>query len=362
VARGNSAFSLLATMLSSLVLSILLPTSSGRTAVLAPICDGMARIMDDASDGQLGDPRRRGNLARSMFIALSFVSNATGVAVITGSSASTYAAGISPELFGYTWDYTSWAIVFLPGTVLFILLLWVGLLLLFRPEWHDVPGGVPYVAAARIALGPMNLPEWKTTLWLAAVVLGWITVPLHNLPIPMVAMMGTIGLCLPYLGVLTWEGAIRGVEWDVILMFCGGFSMALALESSGAATWIATSVADSLSHPTPLMAALALLAVSSLVRVAFVNMVAMMAMMLPVVVRIAAIWEISAVWLSLFAMVGVTFGFFLLSQTSSNAITYAYRRYSLGDLATAGTMALAISWVITLGLAFTLWPILGFHP
>ncbi|HEY8449092.1 MAG TPA: DASS family sodium-coupled anion symporter [Bacillota bacterium] len=357
---GRSAYCLLAVLVAPLLLCFILPTSSGRAALMAPICDAVVRTIRSAPGGDAAGGYRR--LARAMFVGLAFTSVISGVVVMTGSSAAVYAAGVFQELTGERLDYVRWLLAFLPLGIVFVALLWIGLLLLEPPETRLLAGGSEHIRRAHKELGRPSAAELRVLAWVSCVVLGWVTEPYHGLSVPMVALLGAVGLTLPRLGVLTWNEAVGSMSWDIAIQFAAGFTLAMALNRSGAATWLAGALARLYEQPGPLGAALFVLAIMAVARTAFVNTISVMATMLPIVVQFAATWHMNPGWLALFAIVGTTFSFFFLSQAPTNGITYMYGHYTTKDLMKAGLVALLLMMAIAVVLGMVWWPAIGFKP
>jgi solute carrier family 13 (sodium-dependent dicarboxylate transporter), member 2/3/5 len=141
----------------------------------------------------------------------------------------------------------------------------------FEFAWLGIPlalAGMAYMDFARrwLPSGPSHAPEhmpetavagapprrgkmWTAALILLAVVVvmasGW-----QGLPLEAVAVAGAVA-CVAT-GCLTGPQAIKGIEWETLILFGSMFAVAQGLEASGAARLVAAGMGNILgAHPAP---------------------------------------------------------------------------------------------------------------
>ncbi|HEY8417106.1 MAG TPA: SLC13 family permease, partial [Limnochordales bacterium] len=219
-----------------------------------------------------------------------------------------------------------------------------------------------YIIEEQRRLGPMNAAEKRVLAIMALIVAGWITEPYHGLPVPLVALMGAVLMCLPPVGVQSWEEAARAIKWDVIILFGAGFGMARTLQESGAAEWLAAGWAARFPSMPPVGAALFVLLVMLVARLGFANMLAIAATFLPITVSLAGSWGINPLWLSHLAVIASGFGFFLPYQAPTLVISYTAGYYAPRHLWAAGIGTALLLITLTLIAAHTWWPLVGLRP
>ncbi|HLT57801.1 MAG: DASS family sodium-coupled anion symporter [Limnochordales bacterium] len=359
LARGRTVTTLYAVLGSVLVLGFLVPTGAGRTAMLTPICTGMMQVIEERLPAGSRDVR---NWGRALFIGFTYVTLMMSWALVTGSVTSVYAVAAVRELTGFQWTYAYWMLISVPIVAAFALLLPPLLLRLFPVGLAEVPGGLDYIVAQQRRLGPVRGAETRVMALLGLVVAGWVTEPYHGWPIPLVALMGALLMCLPPLGVQTWQEAARAIKWDVVILFGAGFGLARALQASGAAQWVAAAWAAQFPSPSPWLAGLLVLVVILAVRLAFANMLASAATFLPITISLAASWHINPVWLAQLAVIASGMGFFLPYQAPAMVIAYTAGHFAPRDLWPAGLGAAALIIALTLGAALAWWPLAGLAP
>jgi len=359
LARGRTMPTVRAVLLTVLVLGFLVPTGAGRTAMLTPICAGMMQVIErrmsrDSSDFQ--------NLGRILFIGFSYVTLMMSWALVTGSVTSVYAVAAVRELAGFQWTYVSWALVCVPVVLVFTLLLAPLLTRVFPVRTPEIPGGLEYIEQELRRLGPVSGAEKRVMAIMGLIVAAWILEPLHGLPVPLVALMGAVLMCLPPVGVQRWEDAARAIKWDVIILFGAGYSMARTLQESAAAHWLAAGWAERFPEMPPAGAALFVLLVMVVARLGFANMLAIAATFLPITVSLAHSWNINPVWLAHLAVIASGFGFFLPYQAPTLVISYTAGYYEPRHLWKAGFGVAALVIVLTVVAAHTWWPLVGLSP
>jgi len=359
LAGGRTSATLRAVFFSVLVLGFLVPTGAGRTAMLTPICAGMMQVIERRMSR---DSRDFQNLGRALFIGFSYVVLQMSWALVTGSVTSVYAVAAVQELIGFQWTYMYWLVVCAPIILAFTVLLVPVMLRVFPVRMAEIPGGLEYIVEEQRRLGPMSAAEKRVLAIMALIVGGWITEPYHGWPVPLVALMGAVLMCLPLVGVQTWEQAGRAVKWDVVILFGAGFSMARTLQESGAAQWLAESWAAQFPAVPPLGAALLVLLVMLVARLGFANMLAIAATFLPITISLADSWGINPVWLSHLAVIASGFGFFLPYQAPTLVISFTAGYYEPRHLWVAGIGAAALIIGLTVLAAHTWWPLVGLHP
>ncbi|MBO8141108.1 MAG: anion permease [Firmicutes bacterium] len=359
LARGRTRATLRAVYASVVVLGFLVPTGAGRTAMLTPICTGLLNVIQERLPAGTRD---FANLGKSVFIGFSYVTLMMSWALVTGSVSSVYAVPAIRELTGFEWNYLTWMAACAPAAVIFTFLLDQVMARVFPVRMTVIPGGLEYIAEQRQQLGAVGPAERRVMVIMALIVLGWMTEGFHGLPVPMISLAGAALMCLPPVGVQRWEDAATSIKWDVIILFGTGFSLAQALQKSGAAAWMAQTLAGAFPALPPGAAGLFVLVVMLLARLGFANMLAILATSLPVAVGLGNRWGINPVWLAQLAVIASSFGFFMPYQAPSLTISYSAGFYHQRDLLRAGIGAAALMVGVTMVVSLVWWPMLGIKP
>lgn len=353
LARGRPPWVLFYGLVAALVFTFLVPMSSARMSMLVPIMQGVARALT---------PQRGSNLGKALLMGVSDVSLVAGVAVITASSTSIYAADFMTSSLGHRWTYVSWAVTLFPGAVVFALLFWAGLNLVFPLERPDPRAGIEHIEGELRKLGRLAPLEERVLLITGLMVLGWVTTSWHGLSTEIVALLGAFSLTMPGVGVLSWEEGMAGVNWGVIIMFGSSLSLAMALQETGATAYLAESLLGRVAHPSPVLAVLLIYAVMLLVRFGFSSSLGMAAASLPIGLELARVWGLDPLWALLVVLSTNALGFFLPTQAPATTLTFSMGEYTVRDCLRAGTVASLAFLLVLLGQVFFYWPLLGIRP
>ncbi|RYZ55690.1 MAG: Anion transporter, partial [Sphingobacteriales bacterium] len=86
--------------------------------------------------------------------------------------------------------------------------------------------------------------------------------------------------------VLKWEEAVKYIQWDVLLLFGGGLTLAMLLEKSGLGTLLAGQITG-FAAVMPLITFIWVIVITSIVFTEFMSNTASAALFLPIVYTIA---------------------------------------------------------------------------
>lgn len=224
---------------------------------------------------------------------------------------------------------------------------------------------------AREALPPMGPAERRTLGVFVAVVLLWATrarVDLGSVAFPgwaealglpgasdaTVAMAGAVALLLlpsgERDGALLAPRAVRGISWELLLLFGGGFALGDAFKTSGLADSVGMALGGLASLPQPVLLLAVALAVTGLSEVATNTPLAVA--VLPVLSAACGAAGVEAIPVLLVATFAASLGFMLPVGTAPNAIAFATGRVSVGTMLRAG------AWIDLLGamvVALVVW-------
>ena len=198
-------FSLFAT---GLALTPLVPTANGRTAIVTPFLNDLLNSVDHASASREG-PR----LGVSMLGGVSLMS----AMFLSSKSINFVVFGFLPmqEQSLYNWFY--WLIAAsVCGLVLLATFLLINSLLFRNASQPYIPRET--VRHQAQLLGPVRPDEWAGALGLGVLLLGFLTVSIHRIPIPWISL-GIISVLLMngYLGRSDFQ---RRIDWG-FLAFLG---------------------------------------------------------------------------------------------------------------------------------------------
>lgn len=310
----------------------------------------------------------------ALMLGTAYAASIGGVATIIGTPPNAVMAGAASEMLGIRVGFLQWMTVGVPVGAILLILCWLVLVSIYPPgELSGDAEGL--LAEQRAALGPMSRGEKIVGSVFVATALGWIvrepkvfgevTVPgiatfFPNVTDATIAMMGALALFLIPVdrrgGVfaLDWPTA-RRIPWGVLILFGGGLSLARAMETSGLAMAIGSSVgrlAD-LPHIVILLAAVTLF----LMMTEVVSNTALATMLMPIMVGVAVGLDIEPLILMAIAAFSASLAFMLPMATPPNAIVFASGYLTIPQMVRAGIWMNIVSIVVITFFAATLIPL-----
>ncbi|CEP67019.1 Sodium/sulphate symporter [Moorella glycerini] len=352
LAKGKIRLTIFMAIFTAMIMTFLIPTSAGRTALMVPICLGMVKAMH---------LKPGSNIAKSIFLSLSFVSIIFSNAVITGAPSIIYAASLFQKAAGYKWNYITWLVYMLPGAALISFLILPVLLWIFPPEKEEMKSALTYIDERLKTMGPLSVAEKKVASLFAFMILLWITTNTHHLPVALTALIIAALTFFPGLELHSWKEAMAKVEWGTVAIFASSLAMAASLKSTGVINWFAQIALVFVMGDNSYLAGLTIIIVAVVIRLGFNNVLGAMAVTLPLTFEIASALHMNPVWLGLLSVVGTDLCFFLPIQSPSLLVSYATGYYTMFDTLKAGTATVIMAIIITLIMATFYWPVLGIN-
>ncbi|MBA2449991.1 MAG: anion permease [Chloroflexi bacterium] len=350
LAHGRTRPTVFWTIITLLVLTFLIPTGIGRAGVMLPIAEGMMRAVR---------LERGSNVGKAIFLSAALVSLQSGGALMTGSAATLYAAGVFEELAGHRWTYASWLVVALPSVFLVSLLVCPLLLRLFPPELDVLEGGREYLRREMAAQGPMTAAEWKVAVLFGVMVGGWATAAWHGLENEQICLLAMLPMFLPPWPALGFQEGLRRVSWSTVVLFGASISLAVALDRSQVTGALVGRVEGlAMREWPPILIGLVTMVVVAGLRLGFPNTIGMIATVLPASIVAATTLGLNPVWLGLLAIHSSQI-LIVPVQSPTSMTLYSAGYFDVGEMVRSGLVMAAILIVVTLLFAQFYWPLVG---
>ncbi len=233
-------------------LAFLVPSTSGRAAVLLPVHRDLAETV--------GRPR----VARALSLLLPTVILVSTTATLVGATSHLVAVDLLRDATGESISFGQWALWGVPFAVAASAVTCAAVVRMFltRDE-RRAPVVVPARPRER-----WSREERTVGVVLAVALALWLTESLHGLDIATVTVLAALVLTAPGIGVMTWQEGLRQVSWTMVLFVAAALTLGHALVDSGAGAWlvdrmVAASRLESVGSPVALVVVLALLAATA---------------------------------------------------------------------------------------------------
>jgi len=354
VSRSGASYSriLLGLIIFDFLLTILVPTGTGRVVIMASIAVGLIKLFDAPAGS---------NLARGMFLAVTYAATVFDKVIIAGVAAVT-ARGAIVTVGQVEVSWAVWLLAFLPASILTILVLWWFTLWLFPPEVASLEGKQA-VIRDHFRVDAKWTPESRKAAALLLIGVGvWSTDIFHHIDPAIVAMVVALVALLPYVGVLSTED-LRGANMLTVLFVGAALSMSAVLSASGALTLLTNTVFAGLE---PLLAN-QFVAIPVLYWAAFLyhfflaSEISMLASSMPILMGEAKAHGLNPLWLGMvwtFASGGKLFVY----QSSVLVLGYSYGYFRHNDVLKIGALITVAQFAILALIAAFWWPLLGITP
>lgn len=303
-----------------------------------------------------------------LLLSVAYAATIGGLGTLIGTPPNALLAAYVLESHGIVIPFARWMVVGVPIVVVALPIAWVLLTrVLYRVSSVELPLGAGVIAAARAALGPMSRAEKVVAIVGVATAVAWMTQPLlahvaPGLSDSTIAIAGGLALLVIPLDrsgtrALTWQLAEK-IPWGVLILFGGGLSLAAAIQDSGLAAWIGTTVGALRDQP-PLLLIVVVTTVVIFVTELTSN-TATAATFLPIVGSVAVGAGMDPLLLTAPAALAATCAFMLPVGTPPNAIVFGSGRLTIPQMARAGFLLnLVLIVLITAATALLVPRVLG---
>jgi sodium-dependent dicarboxylate transporter 2/3/5 len=240
-----------------------------------------------------------------------------------------------------------------------ILLIWLLIMLFFKPEQPRIVGLRDRAQALYERLGPMSKPELGTMVivFAAIAVLSLRSfIPLLA-PVDKSAVILVTTLLFFMFNILSVKD-LEEIPWNIVLLFGGAMSIGLCLWQTGAAQWMAIKWLT-LLQTAPWFVFVLGVAFFVLIMTNFIMNVAAIAISLPVALVISKYLGVApeVVFYASLATAGMPF--MLLVGAAPNAIAYESKQFSAGQFLVAGIPASLMLMAILTLFILVIWPLMG---
>ncbi|MFB3905757.1 MAG: DASS family sodium-coupled anion symporter [Acidobacteriota bacterium] len=373
---GNSSFRLLLAYGAVAGAISMWISNTATTAMLAPIGVGIIGTMARAA---ANGPRTGDRFASGFLLMAAYAASAGGIGTPIGTPPNLIGLALIEKSTGVRIPFFQWTALAFPCLIAILLLLFMLLYLLHRPDSDQLAGSQEYVRRELAALGPWSRAQKNTLLVFAITVILWITPGIlalvwgvdspvlkgYNSRIPesVAALIGALLLFVipvdwPHrVFTLTWKQAV-GIDWGTLILFGAGVSLGNLMFETGLAEAIGKGVLE--VSGTTSVAGMTLVAIIAAIVVSeATSNTASANMIVPVMISIAMAADLNPIPPAIGATLGASWGFMLPVSTPPNAIVYGTGLIPITKMIRAGLIFDVLgALVLWLGLLFLL-PVLG---
>ncbi len=306
-----------------------------------------------------GGIRRRPQLAKLLMLSIGYSCAIGGMSTPSGGSRNVIMMAYLADISGVQVGYGMWLILALPITL--ILTPIVGLILynLYRPEQHDLQEIGDEALRRMEVLGPIDRQDKATIGIFALIMLAWITIG-DIYGIGLIALTGALLYII--VGLANWEEDYQHINWGIVLLYFAAISFGRALETSGAAFWLADRVMGTVQASLGMESGIRLALSSSAFMTLFSQIMSdgpAVALLGPVILESAKLTGTSPILVGVASTLASSFAYMLIIGTPSNAIVYSSGYLEARDFLRAGFWAAIASLAVLMLVVVVWWQWLG---
>jgi sodium-dependent dicarboxylate transporter 2/3/5 len=289
------------------------------------------------------------NFSLVLMLSIAYASNfALGTIIGTPPNVA-YATHIQDK-FNYTIGFTDWMMVFMPLTVLLLLMLyWVMVKWLYPNGIKHSAAGKHFIKEELKKLGKLSVPEKRVLVVFIITVFLWVAKDIINkmqhsfeLDDTIIAMFGALLLFIIPAGkdkinrderLLEWPDTSR-MAWGILILFGGGIALAKALEDVKLMDQLGAYIASFATHNVFIM--ILVVTTISVFLSEIMSNVAQVIVMAPVMSSVAIALKMDPLLLGIPMTLGASCASMLPMGTPPNAIVFASGYIKIKDMIKTG--------------------------
>ncbi|MDO4911044.1 MAG: DASS family sodium-coupled anion symporter [Corynebacterium sp.] len=347
-------------------------SNTATAVVMIPIGISVLKLTADVVGG-LGKIRR---FSTAMMLGIAYSASIGSLGTPIGTPPNALLLGYLNNQ-GIHVGFGQWMLVGVPLAVVFMIVAWLLLTTVFRPEVNEIPGGRAIIRDELHGMGTMSTREWMVGIIFAITALCWIFVPIaiDHFGWEVTVADAAIGMCGALLlfmipanfrtgeRLMDWQTATK-LPWDVLLLFGGGLALSKMFGDSGLSLYIGE-LAKGLGG-LPMILLIAAIAAMVIFLTEFTSNTATAAAFLPIMGGVATGIGLTdgapqnVMLLCIPVALAATCAFMLPVATPPNAIAYGSGVVKIGEMVRGGLWLNLIGIVlITIVTYFLAVPVFG---
>ena len=351
--RIGSTYSrlLLGLIVSNFLLTFVAPSGIARVILMATIALGLIEAFG------LG---LKSNVARGMFIVLTYTTGIFDKVVIAGAAAIT-ARGLIESVGHVEVLWSRWVLAFLPFSLLTILIAWRYTLRCYPPEKSVLPGGSALLRQELRDMGAWSPAEKKAAMLIGLAVVLWMTDFWHHTSPAMIGLGIGLLAAFPGIGVLETED-LKKVNYLPIFFTAAAICMGNVLMATKTLDFLTSEIVAWL-HPlvvNSVTASLVLYWSGCVYHVFLGDEVGMLSTSIPIMMRFAHSHGMNPLFAGMVWTLSAG-GRIFVYQSAVLVVGYSYGSFTAKDMFRMGVFLTVVESILLLVFAPLYWPLIGIH-
>ena len=307
-----------------------------------------------------------------LLLSIAYACNIGGIGTLIGTPPNALLAAFMLESFNVEIGFAEWMLVGIPLVIVMLPIMYLLLAKFIYPiKLKELPGGKSVITDQLSSLGAMSSAEFRVAVVFGTTAFLWIIRPLLTDYIPGLSDAGiaiTAGVFLFLIPsgekkserILMWND-LKELPWGILILFGGGLSLAMAITTSGLATWIGEAVSGLDALPLIILVLLVIAIIVFLTEIT--SNTATAAAFLPILASSAIGIGQDPMLFVIPAAIAASCAFMLPVATPPNAIIYGSGKVTIPQMAKAGVwLNIIVSLILTIA-SYTLFAyVFGIEP
>ena len=226
---GNKAKAvLLAVMMGTCIVSMFLadiPTALVFFGLCAPILE------------QNGCEPGKSKFGKAIMLGIPVGAAIGGIGTPAGSGMNAVTMSLLKNICDVEISFGQWSLIGVPVALVSIVLAWLILCWLYKPE-IDVVKGLDSLKEDRKNVGPLKGDELKFTIVFAIMVVLWFIPKQTGIDMYMTAWGGIFIMSLPGMNLVNWKEASTKIDWSAFLICGAATALATVVANLGTGAWL----------------------------------------------------------------------------------------------------------------------------
>ncbi len=368
---------LLGFMLATAFLSMWI-SNTATTMMMIPI---LLSIIEQLSETM--DEKSARRFTVGLLLGVAYSASIGGIATLVGTPPNPMFTKVFAIMFpkGPEISFASWFFFAFPLTILLFLASWVYLLLLYKPKGEKTHIDKRTFFEQYHLMGKLSREEWIVLIDFALMAILWMTrsnITINTFTLkgwsslfahPNYFNDGTIAIFMasllyfipagPKKGtmVMNWEFS-KKIPWGIVLLFGGGFALAIGFKDSGLSAWFGHSLGF-FRNAHPLVMVFAVVFIMEMLTELTSN-TATTQIVLPILAGLAVSLQMNPLFLMIPATIAASMAFMLPVATPPNAIVFSSNRLTVAQMAKTGFVLNVVAAILISLFAYYYLPVI-FH-
>lgn len=316
-------------------------------AIMLPVAITIVNNID-------ADSRRIRNISLILMFSIAYGCAAASVGSPSGGARNAVMLDYWHRLYDINITYIDWIKYAYPMVLMQIPVVAFFLKISFKPENRDINRAILKLKKSVEKEGKLSKADWMTIFIFLFTLLLWVTSS-NRLGLGIPAFIG-VSLYL-ITGLVNWDKINSGVNWGVVLLYGSAISLGVAMQKTGAASWLASALLDGLES-MHIGGGIALIIVVAVITMMVANIMShgpAVAVLGPIFLEMAVITDTSLIAVGFVVAMASSFTFMTIIGSPANTIVFSSNFIRPKDFFRAGWKLSLSSLAMLVMISATYW-------